>query len=195
LKDVRSSLGKGLFTDCNSCANLLLSFFIFYVSETESIFRFNPGTFLSLHGFLKSSLKYEFFKKESFEFTLKRQNLLFYFFMFVIPLLLTALSLVSANVAGVYFGTNVAYLLIVRKGIPGDTGSTAQRTARVFISLLLLEVSSLILNFWFKPAGTINYLQFTLIGFLKTFIPASTVWASVAVCTKLGLYKKDKRMI
>jgi membrane-associated phospholipid phosphatase len=142
--------------------------------------------------FLKSSLKYDFFKKESFEFTLRRQNLLFYFVMFVIPILLTALSLVSATVAGLYFGTNAAYLLIVRKGIPDDAGSTAQRAARVFIALLLLGVSSLILDFWFKPAGTINYLQFTLIGFLKTFIPASTVWASVAVCTKLGLYNKDK---
>ena len=142
--------------------------------------------------FLKSPLKDDFFKKESFEFTLRRQNSLFYFFMFVIPILLTAFSLVSATVAGVYFGTNVAYLLIVRKEIPDDAGSTAQRAARVFIALLLLGISSLILDFWFKTAGTINYLQYTLIGFLKTFIPASTIWASVTVCTKLGLYKRDK---
>src|SRR5664279_3170217 len=52
--------------------------------------------------FLKSSLKDDFFKKESFEFTLMRQNLLFYFFMFAIPILLIALSLVSADVAGLY---------------------------------------------------------------------------------------------
>lgn len=142
--------------------------------------------------FLKSSLKDDFFKKESFEFTLKRQNLLFYFFMFAIPIVLTALSLISATVAGLYFGTNIAYLLIVRKGIPDDAGSTAQRAARVLIALLLFGISSLILDFWFKPVGTINYLQFTLTGFLKTFIPASTVWISVAICTKLGLYKRDK---
>jgi hypothetical protein len=115
--------------------------------------------------------------------------------MFVIPILLTAFSLVSATVAGVYFGTNVAYLLIVRKEIPDDAGSTAQRAARVFIALLLLGISSLILDFWFKTAGTINYLQYTLIGFLKTFIPASTIWASVTVCTKLGLYKRDKESL
>ena len=142
--------------------------------------------------FLKSSLKDDFFKKESFQFTLKRQNLLFYFFMFAIPILLTTLSMVSATVAGVYLGTNVAYLLIVRNGIPDDAGSTAQRAARVFIAFLLLGVTSFILDFWFKPTGMINYLQFTLIGFLKTFIPASTVWVSVTVCTKLGLYKKEK---
>ncbi len=142
--------------------------------------------------FLKSSLKDDFFKKESFELAFRRQNLLFYCFMFVIPIIFIALSLISADVAGVFLGTNVAYVLIVRKGIPDDTGSSAQRATRVFIALLLLVVSSLILDMWFKTDGTINYLQFTLIGFLKTFIPASTIWASVAVCTKLDLYKRDE---
>ena len=142
--------------------------------------------------FLKSSLKDDFFKKESFELAFRRQNLIFYCFMFVIPIIFIALSLISADVAGVFLGTNVAYVLIVRKGIPDDTGSSAQRATRVFIALLLLVVSSLILDIWFKTDGTINYLQFTLIGFLKTFIPASTIWASVAVCTKLDLYKRDK---
>jgi membrane-associated phospholipid phosphatase len=142
--------------------------------------------------FLKSSQKDDFFKKESFKFAFRLQNLLFYSFMFFIPILFTALSLVSADVAGYYLGTNVAYLLIIRKGIPDDTGSTAQRASRVFIALLLLGVSSLILDIWFKTAGTIDYLQFTLIAFLKTFIPASTVWASVVVCTKLDLYRRDK---
>jgi membrane-associated phospholipid phosphatase len=142
--------------------------------------------------FLKSSLKDDFFKKESFELAFRRQNLIFYCFMFVIPIIFIALSMISADVAGVFLGTNVAYVLIVRKGIPDDTGSSAQRAARVFIALLLLVVSSLILDIWFKTGGTINYLQFTLIGFLKTFIPASTIWASVAVCTKLDLYRRDK---
>jgi hypothetical protein len=108
----------------------------------------------------------------------------------VTPIIFIALSLISADVAGVFLGTNVAYVLIMRKGIPDDTGSVAQRITRVFIALLLLGVSSLILVFWFKTAGTTNYLQFTLIGFLKTFIPASTIWAAVSICRKLGLYRK-----
>jgi membrane-associated phospholipid phosphatase len=142
--------------------------------------------------FLKSSLKDDLFKKESFELVFRRQNLLFYCFMFVIPIIFIALSLISADVAGVFLGTNVAYVLIIRKGIPDDTGSVAQRATRVFIALLLLGVSSLILDLWFKTAGTTNYLQFTLIGFLKTFIPATTIWVSVAICTKLDLYRRDK---
>ncbi len=142
--------------------------------------------------FLKSSLKDDFFKKESFELAFRRQNLLFYSFMFGIPILFTALSLVSADVVGMYLGTNIAYLMIIQKGIPDDTGSIAQRTARIFIALLLFGVTSLILNFWFKTPVTINYLQFTLIEFLRTFIPATTIWASVAICKKLDLYRRDK---
>jgi membrane-associated phospholipid phosphatase len=142
--------------------------------------------------FLNSSLKDDLFKKESFEIVFRRQNLLFYCFMFVIPIIFIALSLISADVAGVFIGTNVAYVLIIRKGIPDDTGSVTQRATRVFIALLLLVASSLILDFWFKTAGTTNYLQFTFIGFLKTFIPASTIWASVDICKKLDLYKRDK---
>jgi hypothetical protein len=112
--------------------------------------------------------------------------------MFAIPILFSALSLVSADAAGLYLGTNVAYLMIIRTGIPDDTGSIAQKTSRVFIALLLFGVSGLLLYFGFKTPETINHLQFTLIEFLRTFIPASTIWASVAVCTKLGLYKRDK---
>ena len=84
---------------------------------------------------------------------------------------------------------------IVREGIPDDTGSTAQRAARVFIAFLFLGVSSLVLDFWFKPVGTIDDLQFTLIGFLKTFIPASTIWVSVVICKKFNLYRINKESL
>ena len=46
----------------------------------------------------------------------------------------------------------------------------------------------------FETAGTINYFNFTYTEFLKTFIPSFTIWVSVVVCTKLGLYKRDKEI-
>lgn len=141
--------------------------------------------------FLKSYLKDDLFKKENIELAFRHQNLLFYSFMFFIPICFMALSLISSYTAGFVLGTNVAYLLIIRKGIPDNTGSVKQRATRVFIALMLLGISSLILDFWFKTAATTKYLQFTL-GFLKTFIPASTIWASVVVCRKLELYGTDK---
>lgn len=142
--------------------------------------------------FLKSSLSDDFFKKENFELTFRRQNLLFYCFMFIIPIIFIALSLVDANVAGLLLGMNVAYLLIIRKEIPDDTGSIAKRTARVLITLLLFEVVSYLLGFWFKTVGTANNLQFTMV-FLKNFIPATTTYFSVAVCSKLNLYRRNKK--
>ncbi len=145
--------------------------------------------------FLKSPLKDDFFKKENFELTLRRKNLLFYSVMFVIPIVFTALSLVSSDIAGLFLGTNIAYFLIIREGIPNDAGSVAQRILRVFIALLLFGASSLILDAMFITSGTINYLHFTLIEFLKTFISGFTIWISVAVCTKLDLYRRDKEFV
>lgn len=144
--------------------------------------------------FLNSPLKNDFFKKESFELTFRRQNLFFYSFMFVIPVLLMVLYLVSPDAAGFFLGTNLAYVLIVRKGIPEDTGNTSQRIARVFIAFLLFGISSLILNVGLEIAGTTNYLQFTLVKFLETFIPSFTIWISVIVCTKLNLYRREKEI-
>lgn len=139
--------------------------------------------------FLKSSFKDDLFKKENFELVFRQKNLLFYSFMFVIPICFMALSLISTDAAGFVLGTNVAYLLIIRKGIPDNIGNPKQKATRAFIALLLLGISSLILDLWFNTEVTTNYVQFSLIGFLKTFIPASAMWPSVVVCRKLDLYK------
>ena len=163
--------------------------------------------------FLKSPLKDDFFKKKNFELALRSHNLFFYCFMFVIPIILVALSLVLSNpldpdTVGYFFGMNVAYILIMRKGIPNDIGSVEQRVTRAFIAFLLFEVSKLILDCWFCtegmsnylhtieplktfiPASTVSIIWFT-IEFLKTFIPVSTIWVSVVLCTKLNLYRKN----
>jgi membrane-associated phospholipid phosphatase len=142
--------------------------------------------------FLKSPLKDDFFKKESFIIAFKSPNLVFYFFMFIIPLFFAAYSLVSADIAGLFLGTNFAYLQIVRKGFPNDTANISQRILRVFIALLLLGVSSLVLGAGFEATGMVDYLNFTLLGFLRTFIPAFTIWVSMEICIKLGLYGKNK---
>ena len=74
---------------------------------------------------LKSYLIHDFFKKESFELAFRRENLFLYCFMFVIPFILIAFSLVGPNPlnpdAGYLLSMNVAYLLIIRKGMPDDT--------------------------------------------------------------------------
>ena len=145
--------------------------------------------------FLNSPLKGDFFKKENFELTFRRQNLILYFLMFVIPPVLTAISLISADVAGFFLGTNAAYILIIRKGLPDDTGTVEQRVLRIFIAFLLFGVTSLVLAAGFDNIETAGYFSFKLIEFLKAFMPASTIWVSVVVCTKLNLYRREKEFV
>jgi hypothetical protein len=152
--------------------------------------------------FLKSSLKQDFFKKESFELAFRRENLFFYCFMFVIPIFLVALSLAHYNPlnfesVGYFFGMNVAYIFTIRTGIPVDTRTAEQRITRAFIALLLFMVSKNILEFLFCATGKINCPEinchgFILMDFLKTFIPLFTIWVSVVICTKLNLYRKNE---
>jgi len=148
----------------------------------------------------QSSLKHDFFKKESFELAFRRQNLFFYCFMFVIPMFIV-LSLVLLQrsnirdlfgIIGYVFGMNVAYLLIIRNGIPNDIGNAAQRATRAFIALLLFEVSPKIMEYLFCIAGKTNCRGFILTDFVKTFIPIFTIWVSVVICTKLNLYRKNE---
>lgn len=145
--------------------------------------------------FLKSSLNDDFFKKDNFELALKPKNLILYFVLFIIPLVLIASSMISAEVAGFFLGTNAAYVLIIRKGLPDDAGSTEQRVLRIFIGLLLFGISSFILDMGFDNIETVTYFSFKLIEFLKAFIPASTIWVSVVVCTKLNLYRRERELL
>lgn len=117
--------------------------------------------------FIKSPLKDDFFKKENFTFALRSKNLLFYIFMFILPVFLTGLNLVGSDTAGFLLGTNIAYLLIVRKGIPAETGNLNHNLTRVFIALGLFGISTLVLKDIFEPTGIVNYLQLNLHEFLK----------------------------
>ncbi|AKB79352.1 Membrane-associated phospholipid phosphatase [Methanosarcina horonobensis HB-1 = JCM 15518] len=137
---------------------------------------------------LKSPFKEDFFKKENFELAFRQKNFFFYFAMFAVPILLASLSLISGEVAGFFFGTNTAYLIIIRKGLPKDTGSTEKRALRVFITLILFGLSTFVLDAGFDIIGKVGYPETTYVEFLKVFIPASTIWISISICTKLDLY-------
>lgn len=140
--------------------------------------------------FLKSPFKEEFFNKQNFQPAFRQKNLFFYSAMFVVPVVLISLSLISGEVAGFFLGTNAAYLLIIRKGLPEDTGSKGQRVLRVFITLMIFGLSALVLDSGFTVIGIAGYPEDTLVEFLKSFIPAFTIWISVSICVKLGLYNR-----
>lgn len=139
---------------------------------------------------LKSPLKEDLFKKENFQLAFLQKNLFFYSAMFVTPTILFSMSLISGEVAGFFLGTNAAYLLIIRKGLPEDAGSKEQRALRVFITLILFGLSTLVLDIGFGTIGIAGYTGAASIEFLKSFVPAFTIWISVDICVKLDLYRR-----
>ncbi|WP_440956214.1 phosphatase PAP2 family protein [Methanosarcina sp. Mfa9] len=155
------------------------------------------GAFLGLllliafSGFLQSPVCKAFFRKESFFPATRSPNILFYAFMFIIPLLLTASALIGPDLAGFLTGTNAAYLLVIRKGLPNDAGSRGKRISRVLVALLNFAAAAFITAVAIDITGAASSLGPNMIEFTEAFVPAFTVWVSVEICFRLGLYGKE----
>ena len=75
-------------------------------------------------------------------------GVLYYFFLFVLPVLLVLFSLFSAMFAGFFVGLNAAFTLALRAGLPDDKGSFRTRLARVLLGGLL---------FWLLQPGAASW--------------------------------------
>ena len=114
---------------------------------------------------------------------------LYLFFLFGLPLLLAAFSLVSMTFTGLYVGLNAAFVLASRPGLPDDDGSAWQRLARVLLGGLLFWLLGLALRqliilfpaFAGSPWG--RFLNAGLSAFLS-------VWIGIKLHLRLGLYTK-----
>ncbi len=110
-------------------------------------------------------------------------------FLFGLPLLLAAFSLVSMTFTGLYVGMNAAYLLLSRRGLPDDAGSPMARLARVLLggvifSLLaagLRRIVVLIPALAGAPWGRF------LAAALSTFL---CFWLGMELYLRLGLYRR-----
>ncbi len=165
------------------------------------------GAFLGLllliafSAFLRSPVCKAFFRKESFFPSARSSNILsrsslfpgipFYTFMFIVPLLLTASALIGPDLAGFLTGTNAAYLLIIRKGLPSDAGSRGKRVSRVLVAVLNFAAAAFITAVAIDITGAASFLGPNMIEFAEAFVPAFTVWVSVEICFRLGLYGKE----
>lgn len=159
---------------------------------------------LTFSRFLGSPLAEAFFRKESFVpvFRGKGPSVLFYSFMFIVPLVLAASSLIGPDVAGYLTGTNAAYLLVIRKGLPDDHGSPGKRTARALVALLNFAIASCFMAvgiYLMEGAGIpgtgifqTGFLGLDILEFAEAFVPAATIWISVEICSRLGLYGKEE---
>lgn len=118
-------------------------------------------------------------------------GILYYFFLFVLPLLLVLFSLFNAMFAGFFIGLNAAFTLVLRSGLPDDKGSLVTRLARVVLGLLLFWLFGLALHLAItllpEVAGS-PWGSFLAAG-LGTFL---TIWGGLKLFLRLGLYRKER---
>jgi membrane-associated phospholipid phosphatase len=116
-------------------------------------------------------------------------GVVYFFFLFVLPLLLALLAGISANLAGFYVGLNAAFTLAERTGLPDDRGSIWTRLARVLLGGLLFWVLSLLLRHGVSllPAVTASRWGMFLVSGLGSFL---TLWGGLWLFRHLGLYRQ-----
>ena len=117
--------------------------------------------------------------------------ILYFFFLFVLPLLLVFFSLLNAMFAGFYIGLNAAFTLSLRSGLPDDKGSLQVRLARVLLGGLLFGLFSLALRqaMTLIPAAAGSAWETFLAAGLGTFL---SVWGGLKLLLRLGLYQKKE---
>ena len=117
--------------------------------------------------------------------------ILYLFFLFGLPLLLAAFSLVSMTFAGLYIGLNAAYILASRSGLPGDGGPFWARLARVLLGMVVYWLLGLALHqaVTLLPAFAGSPWGRFLNACLGTFL---SVWIGIKLYLRLGLYRKDE---
>ena len=117
-------------------------------------------------------------------------GILYYFFLFAVPMLLALFSLFSAMFAGFFVGLNSAFTLTIRSGLPSDRGSLWVRLARVVLGGVLFLLLGLALKqaLALVPAVADSPWGTFLTAGLGTFL---TVWGGIKLLLLLGLYKKE----
>jgi hypothetical protein len=120
--------------------------------------------------------------------------ILYFLFLFLLPLLLVLFSLLNAKIAGFYIGLNAAFTLALRAGLPEDKGPIPTRLARVLLAGLLFWLFRLALRMAITllPALAVASWGRFLSAGLGTFL---TVWAGLKLFERLGLYRNKPKNV
>ncbi len=108
-------------------------------------------------------------------------------FMFILPLLLVIFSMIPAHFAGFFIGMNAAFTLLLRQGLPEDGGPLPARAARVLIGAAMFLMFD-----WALQQGLAQFdiLTGSWPRFFSTGLGCFlTLWLSVRLCLRLGLYR------
>ena len=120
--------------------------------------------------------------------------ILYIFILFILPILFAVFANIPAVFVGFYIGLNAAFTLILVKGLPEDGGSLLVRATRVVLCGLLYFLinwaSSQALHLLHVPTDA-AWIGFIVAG-LGSFL---TLWGSVKLFLKLGLYKESTSVL
>lgn len=141
--------------------------------------------------YVRCSLQDRFFKRASLALSAKLPNILVFSFMFVVPLLLALTSAIDGDTAGYLLGVNAAFLLVMKKGLPDDSGTLSKRAARVVLGFLVFFVAQLAIDIGCDLVGLDDDVM-EWVGPVGAAIPSFiALWGTVTICFRLGLYKES----
>ncbi len=91
--------------------------------------------------------------------------------------------------AGMMLGVNVAFLIVVRRGLPDDGGTLVQRVGRVALALVIFALSRGVVTLFEGAARAPEHLWW--LRALETFAPAFLMlWGTVIASAKANLVRK-----
>ncbi len=122
-------------------------------------------------------------------FHLDKNALIYLSYMIILPFLLYLfLPNIEAENPGRLLGMNIGFLLVLKNGMPDDSGSALKRTSRILMAFLVYFGVYL-------TAGNLSEILFPselpvvefIVAALSTFF---YIWGTTGLCVKLGLYKR-----
>ena len=141
---------------------------------------------------VRCSLQDRLFQWTSSALTDRLPTLLFFSFGLFVPLLLILTRSIDGDDAGTILGLNLAFLLVMSRGLPDDAGTLPQRTARVLLGYLIFFTAQFIVDLGLDLVGLDDDLEWVecIESAVSSFI---ALWGTVTVCLRLRLYDSETR--
>jgi membrane-associated phospholipid phosphatase len=115
-------------------------------------------------------------------------TILFLFYFLVVPFLVLLIPGIPMEQAAALLGLNLGFMMIRRRGIPKDTGHLLQRSGRVFLAGTVFFLFYAGLK---RGIGLVLINEPASIEFIRlVFSMFISLWGSVEISIKLGLYKR-----
>jgi len=115
-------------------------------------------------------------------------TILFIFYFLFVPFLVLLIPGIPMEQAAALLGLNLGFMMIRHRGIPKDTGNILQRSGRVFLAGAVFFLFYAGLK---RGIGLVLINEPASIEFIRlVFSMFISLWGSVEISIKLGLYKR-----